>query len=177
MDGNGFSLTSLNGGVDFDIGDQGRLTRVSWTDKGSTNAWLVLDRDGDGSIDNGSELFGNVTPQPNPGPGETRNGFRALAVFDRPDHGGNGDGRIDAHDAVFRRLRLWQDLNHDGNSTPEELKTLPELGVSGISLKYELSKRRDRFGNQFRYVAEVYHPDGSSSRSAVDVILLIGNPD
>lgn len=176
VDRKGFSLTSLAGGVYFDIANLGTPNEVSWTAIDSTNAWLVLDRDGDGSIDDGAELFGNDTPQPEPPPGRARNGFLALAVFDSSANGGNGDGKIDARDAVFTRLRLWQDKNHDGKSSPDELKTLPELGIAGISLAYEDSLRQDQFGNEFRYRAQVFRTDGSHDWGVVDVILLVGPP-
>lgn len=174
VDGQGFLLTNLVDGVNFDINDRFYLNRVSWIQQTSTNAWLALDRDGDGTIDDASELFGNLTPQPPPPPGMARNGFLALAVFDQPLYGGNGDGIIDARDAVFSRLRLWQDLNHDGISQPEELKTLPEMGVAAISLQYTESRRTDQYGNVFRYLGEFYRTDGSTSRGIVDVLLLVG---
>lgn len=174
VDGRGFFLTSLTNGVNFDITDGPYLNRVSWTQQSSSNAWLALDRDGDGRIDDASELFGNLTPQPQPPPGVTRNGFLALAVFDQPDHGGNGDGGIDARDEVFSRLRLWQDRNYDGVSTPDELATLPELGISGIALEYTLSRQTDRYGNVFRYIGTIYRTDGSVSHDIVDVIIQAG---
>jgi hypothetical protein len=171
--GRGYHLTDLANGVAFSCTGTGPQ-QISWTDANAGNAWLVLDRNSNGIIDNGTELFGNLTPQTR-APGVTPNGFRALAEYDKPENGGNGNGLIDPGDAIWKYLRLWIDLNHNGISEPVELRTLDEFGIGAFELNYKLVSRRDRYGNRFRYQGKIIEKDGKRGQRTIwDVILLHG---
>lgn len=150
-DGTGIELTNVAGGVEFNFTGNG-ARRMAWTREHRRSGFLVLDRNGDGVVNDGRELFGTLTDQPS---SENPNGFAALGVFDENANGGNRDGWIDRKDQIFSRLRIWFDQNHDGLSVPSELETLHQVGVKRISLRHETAEVNDEFGNAFRYRARV----------------------
>ena len=165
----GFEFSGLGDTVDFDIDADGEAETLCWVDLGSNEAFLFLDRNGDGQVNDGGELFGDSTEQP---PTERPNGYLALAVFDEPAAGGNGDLEITVEDAVFSSLRLWTDDNRDGVSQPWELQSLSWAGIVSIDLRYFEARQQDRHGNQLRYVSQVTLANGRRLRT-VDVFFLL----
>lgn len=152
-----YSLTSPKSGVDFDLDADGIKERLAWTHAGDPVAFLVRDRNGNGSIDDGSELFGNHSILPT---GErVTNGFEALAFYDVPANGGNGDSTIDRRDQVWPELKLWIDWNHNGLSEASELYPPAEFGLTAIALDYLVVRRQDGYGNIFRLKAKFHFGD------------------
>lgn len=144
----GFAFTDPAKGqyVTFDIMGNGQPLKLSWPAANSGNAWLVYDRDGDGVIKDGTELFGNFSPHshftdPNL-PQFAWNGFIALGWYDQPEQGGTGDQIMDKNDAIWKRLRLWIDTHcyterdTPCQSRPSELHTLESFGITAISIVY-----------------------------------------
>jgi hypothetical protein len=170
--GDGFHLTDAKDGVNFDIFGSGKAVRMGWTAPGAMNAFLALPG-ADGLVHNIAQLFGADTPQPQ---SSCPNGYAALAVYDTPAKGGNGDGIIDKRDAIWPSLRLWIDRNHDGVSTPDELYPLDALGVNSISLHYTEDRKTDQWGNAFRYRDRVNPDDPDASkvgRTAYDIYFVV----
>lgn len=171
--GQGFKLTNVKDGVIFDLWAKNDPQRFSWTDPSAGNAWLALDRNGNGTIDDGSELFGSATPQPPLAPGEVANGYRALASYDLTENGGNEDGFIDERDAIYDKLLLWVDRNHNGVSEPDELMTLRQASVARIDLLTQIKPYTDADGNVFEYRARLWDNAGNQrGRWAWDVFLV-----
>jgi len=127
LDGDGIETLALTAEVNFDHDGNRFAERSGWV--APDDGLLVYDSNGDGIIDRGSELFGNRHDH---GTGEEfDNGFLALAAFDS-----NGDKQIDAGDAAFADLRIWRDLNGNGESEQAELFTLANIGVQTLMLDY-----------------------------------------
>ena len=142
----GYRLTSVDNGVRFDLDADGVAEQVAWTRRDSDDAFLALDRNGNGRIDDGAELFGNHTPARPDTPGVTTpNGFEALKFVESAAYGvSERNGVINARDGAFSRLLLWRDLNHNGISEPEELQPVTESGLEAISTDYQNSRRSSR---------------------------------
>jgi hypothetical protein len=167
----GYNLTSAKDGVLFDLNGDGKLSKISWTRENDDDSWLSLDRNGNGKIDNGLELFGNFTKQPrsvNP------NGFIALAEFDKLIGGGNANGQIDKGDRIFPKLQMWTDSNHNGVSEASELRSLDAAKIVSIDLNFKESKWRDIYGNQFRFKAKAEFADRRNKNDWVYDVFLVG---
>ena len=162
-----------NGYVTFDIAGTGQMAKFSWPQHDSGLMWLALPDD-NGTVASGKQLFGNFTPHSDgaiPGVANSAvksssdyNGFLALRWYDLPDNGGNADGVIDSKDAVWPKLRLWEDSHcwkdpdAPCQSQPEELHTLESLGIDSLALIYNASQVVDKYGNLFKFYALV-NPD------------------
>lgn len=156
LDGDGIETLQL-GASYFDLDGDGLSERSGWVSP--DDGLLVHDRDGDGRISSGAELFGNNTPLAN---GQlAANGFEALAEYDN-----NGDGVIDAQDASYASLQVWRDLNGNGLSDVGELQSLAEAGVASINVGYTASNHVDAHGHEHRQVATIVLADGTASTAA-----------
>jgi len=166
-----YKLTGTESTVLFDIAATGTPVRIGWTAAGADEAFLCLDRDHDGRITSGAELFGNATPLANGMPAQ--NGFLALAEYDD-----NHDGVIDERDRIWGELLLWRDLNHDGISQPSELTSVVGSGLAAISLDYRWTGRRDPTRNLFKYESKVWmmNPGGQATPRPVYDIFFVRLP-
>ena len=149
MEDDGFDLGGRDQPVRFDINADGTLDLISWTAAESNDAFLAMDRNGNGKIDDGSELFGTATPLR--AGGRAEHGYEALTELDDPAAGGNGDRQMSDGDEAWSELYLWTDRDRDGICDQAELRTIASSNLVAIDLRFHESRRRDRYGNQFRY--------------------------
>jgi hypothetical protein len=145
---------------------------VGWTHADADDAWLVMDRNGNGVVDDGAELFGNNTPvYPDADQSDvtTDNGFEVLRFLQGSGYGVSvPDAILDRRDAAFHRLLLWRDVNHDGLSTPDELSPASSA-LRSIAIDYR-TINKIRKGNAIRQVSSVTHLDGRE-RAIIDIWL------
>lgn len=163
-----YTLTSAANGVRFDIRADGVPVQIAWTAAGASNAFLALDRNGNGTIDDGSELFGNATRLASGA--KAANGFDALAELDA-----NQDSVIDASDPAWQQLLLWTDVDHDGVSASSELQPIARSSVTALETTCRRVGKKDRWGNTFRYMAHarLLYAGGEIRRSYYDVFLRV----
>ena len=147
LDGDGFELLSVKEGVYFDEDNRNLAEKTQWVSK--DDALLALDLNGDGIINDGSELFGDSTLLTDGS--RASSGFEALNQYDE-----NNDGIINDKDAIFSSLKVWQDKNSDGVSQADEIYSMEDIGIESISLN--LSEEDGR------RVSEVSFADGNISR-------------
>ena len=155
--GQGIQTIGVAQGPFFDYEGDGFAEQSGWVSPGG--GLLCMDRNGNGIIDNGSELFGGQTPLPN---GQlAADGFHALAASDS-----NHDGKIDAQDPVYSQLRAWVDSNTDGISQPGELFTMPQLGITSIDLDWTTLNTTDAQGNIEMTAGSFQKADGTTGMIA-----------
>lgn len=153
----GIRMSSALDGAMFDINGLGRVFWVGWP-ADSGDAWLALDRNGNGRIDSGAELFGNATILSNGR--AAADGYRALAELDS-----NGDGGVSSNDFRFTELVLWIDANRNGIGEAAELVPISNTGIVFLSTDARESRKHDRWGNLFKYRAKVIWQDGKQDFS------------
>jgi hypothetical protein len=171
----GIKLGAAGKTVSFDVNADGFADTVQWVRPRGDEAFLALDRNRNGVVDDGSELFGVGTPLLEGG--TAPNGFVGLAQYDRPLLGGNDDGFISRADAVWTELTLWMDSNADGVASPKEMRRPESLGLTSFGVIPRVRRYIDAAGNSLPYWAWA----GATGRPArtlmVDVYFLQLDPD
>ena len=154
ISGLGITTKSAADGVYYDLDNNGFSEKTGWID--AKSGILVLDKDANGQIETGNELFGDRTILED---GKTASsGFAALAALDS-----NRDGVIDAKDDKFSELRIWVDRDGDGFSAPDELMTLEEAGIKSLNLSHTFVGQVDENGNTIARVGSFTRTDGTTA--------------
>jgi Ca2+-binding RTX toxin-like protein len=162
LDGDGFDTLGQSAVTYFDHDGNGFAELSGWV--GGDDGLLVMDRNGNGRIDSGRELFGDQTVLASGA--VATSGVQALAEWDSLALGGNGDGQIDASDKVWSKLQMWRDLDSDGFTDSGELFSLDQLGITGISLGFKDTGAGDGKGNQQARAGVFYRADGTQGAAA-----------
>ena len=153
LDGDGVETTTTENGTHFDHDGNGFAEKSGWV--GQDDGLLVRDINGNGEIDNGTELFGNNSVLSS---GEkAANGFEALKDLDS-----NGDGVFNAEDNAWSEVKIWQDANGNGKVDSNELITLEQANISGINLGYTNANIEDSNGNIIGQEGSFIKSDGTT---------------
>jgi Ca2+-binding RTX toxin-like protein len=157
LDGDGLETVASNklAGALFDGDADGIRTASGWIK--ADDGLLVLDRNDNGIIDDGAELFGDSTVLANGQ--KAAHGFAALADLDS-----NGDGKVDASDARFAELKVWRDLNQDGASSADELFTLDQVGVAALNNDFANTRQTLEGNNLLAQNGSYVKIDGSTAQ-------------
>jgi hypothetical protein len=156
LNGDGISTLNVAAGVQFDIAASGGPISTGWV--ANTDGLLVMDRNGDGVINDGSELFGSATTLSDGT--KAADGYAALSELDT-----NHDGKLSSVDAGFAKLQVWVDANSDGLSISGELKSLVDMSISSISVVAERNISKDN-GNIVGLTSSYQTTDGASHLAA-----------
>jgi len=154
MAGTGIELTEPGKGAIFDINADGKKEPTAWVKGGS--GFLVLDKNNNGLIDDGKELFGDQNG--------AAHGFQELAGYDT-----NSDGVIDRRDPVFMALKVYQDMNNNGKFERKELSSVDRVGIESISLDFS-EINTDVSGNRLILKGSFTMKDGQK-RDIADALL------
>ena len=148
LDGDGLETLSADGhrGALFDHDGDGIRTATGWLK--SDDGFLVYDRNNDGKINDLTELFSERFAS------NTPHGFAALSSLDS-----NHDGKVDVLDEQFSRLKVWRDLNEDGQSSPEELFTLNQLNIRALYTHFE-AQDQWQGGNHLTHLGQYETEEG-----------------
>ena len=167
LGGDGIATVSLEeSNAFFDLDNNGFAEKTSWV--GAKEGLLAYDKNGDGIINGGNELFGDRTLMKD-GKTLASSGFAALTEYDD-----NKDGKIDSNDVIYALLRIWQDSDGDGIASAGELRRLVDLGIVSIGLSYSNTGVTDSANNIQVRTGTFTLADGSSR--AVGEYLLNRNP-
>jgi len=153
LDGDGIETLGKDSGIYFDHEGNGFAQSTGWV--GSDDGLLVFDKNSNGIIDDGNELFGNNTLLANGS--KAANGFTALADLDT-----NADGVIDSEDTAFGNLRVWRDLDGNGRVSEGELFALEALGIQSLNTQYTSQNITDAQGNKHLQTGSYTLVDGTT---------------
>ncbi|GBG15963.1 4-hydroxythreonine-4-phosphate dehydrogenase, partial [Novimethylophilus kurashikiensis] len=156
LNGDGLKTLGISAGVQFDLNAIGQKAQTGWIS--SEDGLLVLDRNHDGVINDGGELFGTSTLLSDGQ--KAANGYVALTELDT-----NGDGVISAADSSYDELKVWIDANSDGVNEAGELVSLGDLGISKLNLSASSTSVIDN-GNWIGMVSSYETIDGTTHEMA-----------